>query len=169
MVLLWIYWDPIISQAQIFSLTTLDIIQKLKISMFRDVALHNWQNLQIPQQHITSDSIGFLQMYVCCLLFASYLLRKQGGLHECQSEREDPFWTNRERNGEICCYSLLFYICFILSCLYFSRSQALPIFLRGLVNILQHQSLTHWRESTQEHYMTADLLLCIAIAGLIQV
>lgn len=47
----------------------------------------------------------------------------------------------------------------------FFKKSDLPIFLRGLLNILQHQPLAHWKESMEEHYMAADLL-CIAIAGL---
>lgn len=76
--------------------------------MFADLALHNQQNLQIPKKRITCDSMGFLQMYAYHLLFASYLLRKQEGLHQCQSEREDPSQINAERNVKICFQFLFF-------------------------------------------------------------
>lgn len=58
--------------------------------MFADLTLHNQQKLQIPKKQITCDTMGFLQMYACLLHFVSYLLRKQEGLHQCQSERTHP-------------------------------------------------------------------------------
>lgn len=139
------------------------MIQKLKRSIFTDVAVKSYQNLQIPKQQSTAEPMGFLQMYRCHLhfsfFFLSFLYWVSKGDWVSHSVRGSIQNKLRKKWGKFVATHCLFFLHLFHSELPLFSSKSDFMYNSTKFNILQYQSLTHQTEDIEKNSSVLQSLI----------